>query len=394
MNTTTDHSGPIRILVVDDEPDLELLIRQKFRREIRDREMDFKFASDGMKALEQVQGNGQLDIVLSDINMPRMDGLTLLSRLSEIETSAKTVIVSAYGDMDNIRTAMNRGAFDFVTKPINFEDLKTTVDKTYREVLLIRRAEDSRRHLELLQKELDIANRIQLSTLPSDFPAFPEHEEFDLYATMIPAQEVGGDFYDFFLINDEQIGFVVGDVSGKGVGAAMFMAITKTLLKATAVQGLPANACMRHVNRVLYPESVRGLFVTAFYGILDKETGQLSYCCAGHNHPYVRRADGNIEKVDPPTGLAICLKDDFHYKGGQVQLESGDSLFVYTDGVNEAINRDREEFGVENIQQCLRDAASGKPVEIVRDVLREVERFSGGIDQNDDITILTLQYLG
>ncbi|HLE56670.1 MAG TPA: response regulator, partial [Rhodothermia bacterium] len=261
-----DTSGPIRILVVDDEPDLELLIRQKFRREIRDRELDFRFAPDGLEALEKVNSDGGLDIILSDINMPRMDGLTLLSRLADMELTLKTVIVSAYGDMENIRTAMNRGAFDFVTKPINFEDLRKTVDKTWKEVCLIRSAEDSRKHLALLQRELDIANRIQLSTLPSNFPAFPDRSEFDLYATMIPAQEVGGDFYDFFMIDEEQLGFVVGDVSGKGVGAAMFMAITKTLLKATAVQGNPAQTCVRHVNKVLYPESVRGLFVTAFYG--------------------------------------------------------------------------------------------------------------------------------
>jgi sigma-B regulation protein RsbU (phosphoserine phosphatase) len=389
----TDNNSPIRILVVDDEPDLELLIRQKFRREIRDREMDFSFASDGQHALDQVVSNGQLDIILSDINMPRMDGLTLLSRLAEIKTSLKTVIVSAYGDMENIRAAMNRGAFDFVTKPINFEDLRTTVDKTYKEVCLIRSAEDSKHHLELLSRELDIANRIQLSTLPSTFPAFPDNPGVDLYAMMIPAQEVGGDFYDFFKIENEQIGFVVGDVSGKGVGAAMFMAITKTLLKATAIQGLPANTCMRHVSRVLYPESVRGLFVTAFYGILDEETGEVSYCCAGHNHPYIVRKDGSVEEVIPPVGLAICLKDDFHYKTGHIQLEHGDMIFLYTDGVNEAINATREEFGVERMQNCLRATAGSKPVEVVRDMLREVERFSGGIDQSDDITMLALQRL-
>ncbi len=389
-----DYTGPITILVVDDEPDLELLIRQKFRREIRDREMDFHFASDGQQALDQVLSNGKLDIILSDINMPRMDGLTLLTRLAEINTTLKTVIVSAYGDMENIRTAMNRGAFDFVTKPINFEDLRTTVDKTYREVCLIRHAENSKRHLELLQRELDIANRIQLSTLPSDFPAFPEHPEIDLYATMIPAQEVGGDFYDFFLIDNEQVGFLIGDVSGKGIGAAMFMAITKTLLKATAIQGLPSNTCMRHVSRVLYPESVRGLFVTAFYGILDKENGEVNYCCAGHNHPYILRKDGSVEKVDPPPGLAICLKDDFHYKTGHLVLEPGDMFFLYTDGVNEAVNDTREEFGVERMKDCLRASAGTKPVEVVRDMLREVEKFSGGIDQSDDITMLALQFLG
>jgi sigma-B regulation protein RsbU (phosphoserine phosphatase) len=211
---------------------------------------------------------------------------------------------------------------------------------------------------------------------------------------MIPAQEVGGDFYDFFMIDEEQLGFVVGDVSGKGVGAAMFMAITKTLLKATAVQGNPAQACVRHVNKVLYPESVRGLFVTGFYGILDIETGVINYCNAGHNHPYVLRADGEVELIEPPKGLALCLTEDFHYKAGQLSLSKGDTLFMYTDGVNEAINAAREEFGVERIVECLKEEAGRKPAELVRDIFRQVEGFSGGISQSDDITMLALQYLG
>jgi sigma-B regulation protein RsbU (phosphoserine phosphatase) len=359
--TNADSLGPIRILVVDDEPDLELLIRQKFRREIRDRELDFGFAHDGLDALEKVNADVSLDIVLSDINMPRMDGLTLLARLADMELSLKTVIVSAYGDMENIRTAMNRGAFDFVTKPINFEDLRKTVDKTWKEVRLM---------------------------------AFPERSEFDLYATMIPAQEVGGDFYDFFMIDEEQLAFNVGDVSGKGIGAAMFMAITKTLLKATALQGIPAQSCVRHVNKVLYPESVRGLFVTGLYGILDLETGVVTYCNAGHNHPYVLRKNGDVELIEPPKGLALCLIDDFHYKAGQLTLEVGYTFFMYTDGVNEAINAEREEFGVDRIVECLKQEVGCKPVEIVRDVFREVEGFSGGISQADDITMLAIQYLG
>ena len=147
------------------------------------------------------------------------------------------------------------------------------------------------------------------------------------------------------------------------------------------------------MNRVLYPESVRGLFVTAFYGILDKSTGQINYCCAGHNHPYIARTGGTVEKLDPPPALALCLKDDFQYEIGEVSLGSGDSIFVYSDGVNEAVNEARDEFGVERIQECLRAAAGAKPVAMIRDMLRDVERFSGGIDQYDDITMLTLQYL-
>jgi sigma-B regulation protein RsbU (phosphoserine phosphatase) len=135
------------------------------------------------------------------------------------------------------------------------------------------------------------------------------------------------------------------------------------------------------------------LFVTAFYGILDIETGLVKYCCAGHNHPFVLRSDGTVEEVVPPQGLAICLKDDFHFKTGHLQLNERDSIFVYSDGVNEAIDSERNEFGMENLKKCLESTAGSKPVEVVRDVLREVEQFSGGIDQSDDITMLTLQFL-
>lgn len=381
----------VRILVVDDEPDLELLIRQKFRKRIRAEELDFNFAGDGVEALKFLQNGSEIDIVLTDINMPRMDGLSLLGKIQELDKVLKVVIVSAYGDMDNIRTAMNRGAFDFITKPINFEDLEITIHKTHNELEELRKAETLQQKLSVLHRELEIASQIQLSTLPSKFPAFPDRDDFDLYAMMIPAQEVGGDFYDFFLIDDDHLGVVLGDVSGKGIGAALFMAITRTIIRATALRGLPPDECLTHVNRVLHPETMPRMFVTTVFGVLNTSTGELEYCNAGHHAPIVLRRDCSIEEAPRTGGLGLCLVPDFAYTSKKLQLAPGESVLLYTDGVTEAVNDENEQFGEERLTGCLDGCHEEGPAEIVRDVLRSVTDFSGGRAQSDDITMLALK---
>src|SRR5580658_3934924 len=176
-----------KILIVDDEPDLELLIRQRFRRRNRDGAFDFEFALNGEEALSKLNSDESIDIVMSDINMPVMDGLTLLSRLREMDRLLRTVIVSAYGDMQNIRIAMNRGAYDFLTKPIDFEDFEVTLKKTIQEIQGVRAGYQARKQLDAIENELSVANRIQQSMLPRKFPPFPERREFEIYAEMDPA---------------------------------------------------------------------------------------------------------------------------------------------------------------------------------------------------------------
>src|SRR5579885_613695 len=187
----------VKILVVDDEPDLELLVRQRFRRQIREREFEFAFAHNGLEALEALHNDREIDLVLTDINMPVMGGLTLLSKIKEINPILKAVIVSAYGDLQNIRTAMNRGAFDFLTKPIDFEDFEITVKKTLEQLMTLKEALKEHDQLVAIKQELNVAARIQQSMVPRNFPAFPNRTDFEIFAEMIPAREVGGDFYDF-----------------------------------------------------------------------------------------------------------------------------------------------------------------------------------------------------
>jgi sigma-B regulation protein RsbU (phosphoserine phosphatase) len=384
----------IKTLVVDDEIDLEPLVRQKFRRQIRDGIYDFIFAHNGLEALAKLIEFPEIGIILSDINMPEMDGLTLLSKLKELKNPGlKTVIVSAYGDMENIRTAMNRGAFDFVTKPVNFEDLEITINKTMEEILLIRQSQEEHDQLISIRQDLNTAREIQQAILPKTFPPFPGRTDFTIYASMVAAKEVGGDFYDFFMIDADRLGFVIGDVSGKGVPAAIFMAVSRTLIRATGLKGLPTDECMNYVNNLLCNESVSCMFVTVFYGILNTATGEIEYVNGGHNPPYIMSTTG-IRKVEMTGGPILGCMEDFNYKSKKIQLLPGERLFLYTDGVTEAFNSLDQCYGDDRLEDFLRSHLASSIEDVVRESMQDVNTFSTGMAQSDDITYLAVSFNG
>lgn len=380
-----------KILIVDDEPDLEHLVRQKFRHHVREGRFELRFAHNGKEALEQIEQDSEIDLVLSDINMPVMDGLTLLGRLEGIDRQLKAIMVSAYGDMQNIRTAMNRGAYDFVTKPIDFQDLEVTINKTLHTVDTLKQAQREREQLLSIQQELNVASRIQLSILPRNFPAFPDRSDFDLFAEIIPAKQVGGDFYDFFLIDEDRLGLVIGDVCGKGVPAAIFMAVSRTLLRATALQKLPAGSVLQYVNSILAAQD-SSLFVTVFYGILNTRTGDLEFSCGGHNLPYLL-SEGKLTMPDFKPVCPPGLVDGTEYATRHLQLRSGDTLLLYTDGVTEATDRANTLFSEERLEAYLRSASGLSPKELVNGLVTDVRKFTGEAPQSDDITVLAAQYL-
>lgn len=383
-----------KILVVDDETDMEPMIRQKFRRHIRENKFDFEFASNGVEALEKVVQFPDIGIILSDINMPEMDGLTLLSRLKELQKpSLKTVIISAYGDMDNIRTAMNRGAYDFITKPVNFNDLEITIDKTREEIMAIRRWINEHDQLVSIQNDLTISRDIQQAILPKKFPPFPEEQSFDIYASMVAANEVGGDFYDFFLIDDERLGFVIGDVSGKGISAAIFMAVSRTLIRATGLKGDSVSECMQYANNLLCDESVSSMFVTVFYGIMNIKTGEIDYVNAGHNPPYILSSN-NISQVPMTDGLALGVLNDFTFQSNKIQLKKGEKLLLYTDGVVEAFNMAKAEYGQEKFENFLNESLDLSIEGVINSSFADVNEFVNGAPQSDDITLLGIAFNG
>ena len=290
---------PYRILMVDDEPDLEPLIKLRMRRKIRAGTYDFLFAHNGIEALEMLAEDDDIDLVVTDINMPQMDGLTLLEQIPNVAgDDIRCIVASAYGDMKNIRTAMNRGAFDFVTKPVDFEDLQVTIERTLRHLEEWREALSARDKLTALQNELDLASSTQQSILPK---AFPETPDYQVFANMEAARNVGGDFYDVVRLEDGQVGLAIADVSDKGVPAALFMMSSRTLLKGAAIGSADPGDALREVNDLLYDENESLMFVTVLYSMYDPATGVLRYSSGGHDAPLLVRSDGTATLL-PLTG--------------------------------------------------------------------------------------------
>lgn len=245
---------------------------------------------------------------------------------------------------------------------------------------------------ERIGAELNVATQIQADMLPSIFPAFPDRREIDIFATMNPAKEVGGDFYDFFMVDDSHLAIVVADVSGKGVPAALFMVIGKTLIKDHTTPGRDLGEVFTEVNDLLCESNNEGLFITAFEGVLDLVTGEFRFVNAGHEIPFICKKDGVYEPYKIRAGFVLAGMEGMRYKCGSMQLEPGDRIFQYTDGVTEATNKANELYGMERLQKVLCKNASLIPSELLPKVKEDIDEFVGDAPQFDDITMLCLEY--
>ena len=380
--------GTYKILVVDDEPDVEPLVLQRMRRDIRSGKYEFVFAHNGVEAVKVLNKDEDIDMVISDINMPQMDGLTLVEQISEINPNIRSIIVSAYGDMKNIRTAMNRGAFDFVTKPLDFGDLRVTIERTLRHMEEWQEALSSRDKLVALQNELDVASGIQQSILPT---VFPSRDDYQIYANMEPARNVGGDFFDVVRLEGNRVGLAIADVSDKGVPAALFMMSSRTWMKGAANSSPEPGTVLGEVNALLHEDNETQMFVTVLYAVYDPETGEFTYASGGHDAPLLVHPDGSSELLPLTGGIALGIVSDLAYGQNSVVLDHGDTLVLYTDGVTEAMNGEGEQFGIERLRKVFSDRAPKDANEAAHKIFEAVNTFADGAAQSDDITCLTLR---
>lgn len=247
---------------------------------------------------------------------------------------------------------------------------------------------------ERIGAELNVATQIQASMLPSIFPAFPTREEFDIYATMDPAKEVGGDFYDFFLVDEDHLAFVIADVSGKGVPAALFMVIAKTLIKNHTQTGKGPAEVLVETNNQLCENNDAGMFVTGWIGILEISSGKLIFANAGHNPPLLKRANGEFEYLRTRPGLVLAAMEGMMYQSFELQLEKGDMLYLYTDGVTEATDVQSELYGENRLKSVLDLNSDKSPKELLLAVKGDIDRFVGEAPQFDDITMLCVKIGG
>jgi serine phosphatase RsbU (regulator of sigma subunit)/anti-sigma regulatory factor (Ser/Thr protein kinase) len=264
--------------------------------------------------------------------------------------------------------------------------------------IAIQRAEMVEFYLQsqIVRKSLELAREIQMGMIPLDFPALPEFKDVDIYATIIPALEVGGDLYDFFPLDKDRICFIIGDVSGKGIPAALFMATARTAFKISAIASPESTALtMGRVNKFLCESNVQQMFVTAFAGILDLRTGEIEYADAGHEPPFIRQVSGMALEVDKIGGLVLGFLPDYKFTSGTLKLNPGETFVLYTDGVTEAMNIAHEQYGAEAIERAISNSEEDAGSEqIVKTLLKDMHGFVGGAHQSDDITILAIKYLG
>ncbi|HSB32211.1 MAG TPA: PP2C family protein-serine/threonine phosphatase, partial [Candidatus Sulfobium mesophilum] len=244
------------------------------------------------------------------------------------------------------------------------------------------------------ESELMIARDIQMSILPKKFPPFPHREEFDIYALINPAREVGGDFYDFFFVDDEHLCFVIGDVSGKGVPASLFMAVAKTLIKAISSKGIAPGEILTRVNRELSQENDSCMFVTIFCGLLNTTTGEIFYANGGHNYPFILRKQNEVTWLEGYGGLVVGAMEHTVYETGQTTLQPGESIFLYTDGVTEAVDTKEELFSDDRLRTKITLLQGRPPKEVISRVAEEIAQFSHNMPQADDITMMMVRFYG
>lgn len=284
------------------------------------------------------------------------------------------------GKLDTVVDVRSHAEFDALS-----DDINSTVDTLKRYI------SDATARIDA---ELAFAKAIQHSALPSVFPPYPNHTEFDIQATMHTAKEVGGDFYDFYFVNEDTLAFLIADVSGKGIPAAMFMMTSKTLLKSYAESGMSVEEVFTNANEKLCEGNDAGMFVTAWMGFLNIRTGKVTYANAGHNPPLVKRADGSFTYLKSRPGFVLAGMEGIHYRKNELQLEPGDVIYLYTDGVTEATDLQSEMYGEDRLLGVLNQNTDANPQTICDAVKADVDSFVGEAPQFDDITMLSLIYKG
>ena len=301
----------------------------------------------------------------------------VVKNIHKVNTSLSAI---TEGKLDTVVDVRSHVEFDSLSNDIN-----ATVDTLKR---YIKEAE------ERIDAELAFAKAIQHSALPSVFPPYPNRKEFEIYATMHTAKEVGGDFYDFYFIDDDNLAFLMADVSGKGIPAAMFMMQSKTIIKSCAESGMSIEQVFTVANEKLCEGNDAGMFVTAWMGILNTKTGKVLFANAGHNPPLVKHADGTYEYLKSRAGFVLAGMEGVRYRKNELELAPGDAIYLYTDGVTEATDASNELYGEDRLHGILEKYKDAAPHVICDEVKRDVDAFVGEAPQFDDITMLSLKYNG
>jgi sigma-B regulation protein RsbU (phosphoserine phosphatase) len=390
--TMADTPDKAIILAVDDTPENLDVVRG-----ILAPQYTVKAAINGPMALKIVEKQPP-DLILLDIMMPGMNGYEVCKRLkSDPETKHIPVIfLTAMDQTTDESSGFELGAADYITKPVNPPILEARV-KTH---LALKQSMDElqkayrtiKAHKDRMEEELNIGHDIQMSMLPLVFPPYPDRNEFSVNALLEPAREVGGDFYDFFFISKDELCLVMGDVSGKGVPGALFMAVTRTMIKSSASGDHSPASIVTRVNEELSADNPQCMFVTLFLGIVNVKTGKFRFTNAGHNPPYIIQDRGELVCLDHRDGPIIGALGGIAYKENELSFSRNDTLLLFTDGVTEAMNPAGELYLEGRLEEFLNNQQTLPTDDLVTEVLAAVEKFAADAEQADDITLLAFSF--
>ncbi|MBI5120640.1 MAG: SpoIIE family protein phosphatase [Rhodospirillales bacterium] len=373
-----------KTLVIDDDPDFEALCRQPGAAG-----NEFVFASDDESARELLANAADLDIALVSVDSDKLGGLDLFKQLSSVRVRIPRIALLSQRDLQTARKAMNDGAADFLVKPVERADLLTTIERVFKSCEERRQAWRNEAKLSAIQREITIAEEIQRRILPSEFE---DGLGYSLFARLASAKSMSGDFYDIFDLPEGRLGLVVADVSGKGIPAAFFMAVARTLLRATALTGTSPADCLTQANAVLCRHDIPNMFVSAFYGIFDPINWTLIHASAGHQPPLHLDANGTVRELEAVDGLVLGVSEELSYSEAVLHLKPGEGLVIYTDGLSEAFNLKRQQFGEDRALAVLSGLdRQTSALEIVDALFVAQEAFMDGAERGDDTTVLALR---
>lgn len=382
----------MKILIVDDiEENIDVLLG------LLSDDFDISVAMDGESALE-IAEQEMPDLILLDIMMPGMDGYEVCKKLKgKPETSEVPIIfLTAKTEIVDETKGLKMGAADYITKPVSppivQARVKTQLERKKQKDELKKAYRIIQAQKERMETELNAGWKIQESMLPRTFPPFPVRHEFSIHAKLNPAREVGGDFYDFFFIDENRLCICVGDVSGKGVPAALYMAVTLALIRAVAKEYPSVAEMISRVNEALCTQNTEAMFVTVFAGILDLEKGDFTYTNAGHNPSYFVKVKEDPKLLEEIHGIPLGIFSDKPYKESTICLETDDFIFVYTDGVTDSQNEQKEMLGGDRLADLILSNRKNDAEMIVENIFKAVAAFAGDAEPFDDTTAMVLQY--
>ncbi len=384
------------VLIVDDNEDNRYTLMRRLKRDGYD---DLTVAESGERALELLLTR-TFDLVLLDVMMPGLNGHQVLARMRDDGRTRHipVIMISALDEIESVVRCIELGAEDYLPKPFNATLLRARIAASLEKKRL---RDELARHTLRMERELATAREIQLSMVPTSFPRASEACALSVHGTLHPAREVGGDLFDCFRLDAQQLCLVIADVSDKGASAALFMARTKTAIRLLAThmghdpQGrLPLSELVARINNELCRDNPLAMFVTLVIAIVDGRSGEVTWCNAGHTAPHMIGIKGDVTALADCHGIPVGIRAATHFRSGTTRLARGETIFLYTDGITEATDEQGRFFGAARLEAALRSCPCGAPEELIAAVLRDVRCFAGAAAASDDIAALACRWHG